>query len=81
MYKKMFSSSLLSYTGKKIFATPCHQLITKTHKKFGLLIKYFSIENYDDDDNDNSNSYKTIAAFNNIIKKYEVKLIPHLLKL
>ena len=44
----MFSSSLLSYTGKKIFATPCHQLITKTHKKFGLLIKYFSIENYDD---------------------------------
>ncbi len=73
MYKKMFSSSLLSYTGKNFFATPCHQLITKTHKKFGLLIKYFSIgiENYDDDDNDNSNSYKTIAAFNNIIKKLE----------
>ena len=69
----MFSSSLLSYTGKNFFATPCHQLITKTHKKFGLLIKYFSIgiENYDDDDNDNSNSYKTIAAFNNIIKKLE----------
>ena len=31
------------HTGKNFFATPCHQLITKTHKKFGLLIKYFSI--------------------------------------
>ena len=54
MYKKMFSSSSLllklSYTKKNKFSTPCHQLITKTHTKFGLLIKYFSIENYDDDD-------------------------------